>query len=104
MKKILLAAALALATTCAYADDTCKTKAVSKDNKPLAGAALKSFMTKCTKDATAACTKDATDQCKTKAVGSDNKPLAGAALKSFMTKCTKDAKPTTDKCVTDKTG
>ena len=101
MKKIILAAALAFATTCAYADDTCKTKAVGSDGKPLAGAALKSFMTKCTKDANAACTKDATDQCTPKAVGSNGKPLAGAALKSFMNKCTKDTKA---KCVADKVG
>ncbi len=79
MKKILLAAALALAATGAFADDTCKTKAVGSDGKPLAGAALKSFMTKCTKDATAACTKDAADQ-----------KLKGAAKTSHIKKCTND--------------
>ncbi len=78
MKKILLAAALALAATGAYADETCKTKAVSKDGKPLAGAALTSFMKKCTKDATAECDKDK---------GSDGKPLKGAAKTSHMKSC-----------------
>jgi len=79
MKKILLAAALALATTCAYADDTCKSKAVDKDGKALAGAAHKSFMTKCQKDAAAACAKDAADQ-----------KLKGAAKTSHIKKCTTD--------------
>ena len=103
MKKILLAAAFALAATGAFADDTCKTKAVGSNGKPLAGAALTSFMKKCTKDATDACAKDtaAADQCKTQAVGKDGKPLAGAALNSFMKKCTKDA---TTKCVAGKVG
>jgi hypothetical protein len=79
MKKILLAAALALAATGAYADDTCKSKAVGSDGKPLAGAAYNSFMTRCKKDATAACTKDAADQ-----------KLKGAAKTSHIKKCTND--------------
>jgi hypothetical protein len=84
MKRIFLivvlsvfAAGLAiLPTGPAMAQGTCKSQAVSKDGKPLAGAALKSFMTKCTKDA-----------CEPKAVGKDGKPLAGAAKASFMKKC-----------------
>jgi hypothetical protein len=58
------------------ADDTCQSKAVGKDGKPLAGAALQSFMKKCMKDT-----------CAEKAVGKDGKPLAGAAKTSFMKKC-----------------
>jgi hypothetical protein len=60
----------------ALADDTCQSKAVGKDGKPLAGAALQSFMKKCMKDS-----------CEEKAVGKDGKPLAGAAKSSFMKKC-----------------
>ena len=60
----------------ALADDTCQTKAVGKDGKPLTGAALQSFMKKCMKES-----------CEEKAVGKDGKPLAGAAKSSFMKKC-----------------
>ena len=70
--------ALAFATTAAQAQ-TCETKAVGSDGKPLAGAAKTSFMAKCKKDSAAAC--------ETKAVGSDGKKLAGAAKASFMKKC-----------------
>ena len=81
MKKITLAlliAAFALATTpeAAVAQDTCRSKAVGKDGKPLAGAALNSFLAKCTKDA-----------CEPKAVDKNGKKLSGAAKDSFMKKC-----------------
>jgi hypothetical protein len=77
MKRFVLAVLLsAFAIGSALADDTCQSKAVGKDGKPLAGAALKSFMTKCTKDA-----------CEPKAIDKNGKPLAGAAKTSFMTKC-----------------
>lgn len=75
MKAIVLAAALSLITTSAFA--TCKSEAA---DKKLAGAALKSFMTKCEKDANTACAKDSTD-----------KKLAGAAKTSNMKKCVSDA-------------
>jgi len=74
MKTILLAAALSLVVTSAHA--TCKSDAA---DKKLAGAALKSFMTKCEKDAKAKCEAD-----------SNTKKLAGAARKSHMTKCVTD--------------
>jgi hypothetical protein len=81
MKRLALAVLLsAFALGSALADDTCQSKAVGKDGKPLAGAALKSFMDKCTKDA-----------CEPKAVGSDGRPLAGAAKASFMKKCQSEA-------------
>jgi hypothetical protein len=64
----------------AMADSACRTSAIGKDGKPLAGAALNSFMTKCTRDA-----------CEPKAVGTDGKPLAGAAKTSFMKKCQSEA-------------
>jgi hypothetical protein len=77
MKRILVAAVLSLfAVGAALADDTCDSKAVSSDGKPLAGAAKASFLKKCKADA-----------CEPKAVGSDGKPLAGAAKASFLKKC-----------------
>jgi hypothetical protein len=81
MQRFALAVLLSLfALGSALADDTCQTKAVGKDGKPLAGAALKSFMTKCTKDA-----------CEPKAIDKNGKPLAGAAKSSFMKKCESEA-------------
>jgi hypothetical protein len=81
MKRILLAAIVtAFAIGSAVAQESCETKAVGKDGKPLAGAAKTSFMKKCM-----------ADTCATKAVGSDGKPLAGAAKTSFMKKCEKGA-------------
>ena len=77
MKRIFLAAVIAtFAAGSAFAQDTCESKAVGKDGKPLAGAAKTSFMKKCM-----------AESCATKAVGSDGKPLAGAAKNSFMKKC-----------------
>ena len=79
MKKLLLAAIVAsFAAGSAFAQDSCESKAVGKDGKPLAGAAKTSFMKKCMAEA-----------CAVKAVGSDGKPLAGAAKTSFMKKCEK---------------
>jgi hypothetical protein len=78
MRAVLLAAILSLATFSASAQTatTCKSQA---DEKKLAGAALKSFMTKCERDAQATC--DAKE-----------KKLAGAAKTSFTKKCVTDAK------------
>jgi hypothetical protein len=77
MKRIFLAAIVAMfAIGSAVAQETCESKAVGKDGKPLAGAAKTSFMKKCM-----------TETCKVKAVGSDGKKLSGAAKTSFMKKC-----------------
>jgi hypothetical protein len=81
MRKLVLAAlvaafALGPAIGTALADDDCKSKAVGKDGRPLAGAALTSFMTKCMKDG-----------CDAKAIDKNGKKLAGAAKDSFMKKC-----------------
>ncbi|HLH96463.1 MAG TPA: hypothetical protein VKW08_15210 [Xanthobacteraceae bacterium] len=77
MKRILVAAVLSLfAVSAALADETCESKAVGSDGKPLAGAAKASFLKKCKADA-----------CEPKAIGSDGKPLAGAAKASFLKKC-----------------
>ena len=81
MKRIVLAAVIAtFAAGSAFAQESCESKAMSKDGKPLAGAAKTSFMNKCKADA-----------CATKAMSADGKPLAGAAKTSFMKKCEKDA-------------
>jgi hypothetical protein len=81
MKQLALAALLSFfALGSALAEDTCQSKAVGKDGKPLAGAAMKSFMTKCAKEA-----------CEPKAVDKNGKPLAGAAKTSFMKKCESEA-------------
>jgi hypothetical protein len=77
MKRIILAAAvIAFTAGTAFAQNSCDSKAVGKDGKPLAGAAKTAFMKKCMHDS-----------CETKAVGSDGKKLAGAAKTSFMKKC-----------------
>ena len=77
MKRIFLAGIIAVfAIGAVVAQETCETKAVSKDGKPLAGAAKTSFMKKCM-----------TETCEVKAVGSDGKKLSGAAKTSFMKKC-----------------
>jgi hypothetical protein len=77
MKKLFLVAILAtFAAGSAFAQETCDSKAMGKDGKPLAGAAKTAFMKKCM-----------ADDCATKAVGSDGKKLAGAAKSSFMKKC-----------------
>ena len=80
MKYALVASSTALLATAAYAQAptaTCKAQATEKK---LAGAAQKSFMTKCQKDAKAACDKSAADQ-----------KLAGAAKTSHVTKCVQDS-------------
>jgi len=77
MKRFLVAFVISAFTLgSAIAQETCESKAVGKDGKPLAGAAKTSFLQKCKKDA-----------CEAKAVGSDGRKLAGAAKSSFMTKC-----------------
>jgi hypothetical protein len=81
MKRIFLAALVAtFAIGSAVAQESCESKAMGKDGKPLAGAAKTSFMKKCM-----------ADTCATKAVSSEGKPLAGAAKTSFMKKCEKGA-------------
>lgn len=81
MRKLALVIALStFAVGSAVAQETCQSKAVGKDGKALTGAALKSFMTKCTKDA-----------CEPKAVDKNGKQLAGAAKSSFMKKCESEA-------------
>ena len=80
MKKFFLAAVVSLFAMGAANAASCDTMAVSKEGKPLAGAAKSSFVKKCK-----------TDACEGKAVSKEGKPLAGAAKTSFMKKCEDDA-------------
>ena len=80
MKRIILAALMICFAISAATAQSCESKAVSADGKPLHGAAKTSFVKKCKKDA-----------CEGKAVSSEGKPLYGAAKNSFMAKCRKTA-------------
>ena len=60
--------------------ETCASKAVGKNGKPLAGAALNSFLKKCKRET-----------CLPKAVSAEGKKLSGAAKNSFMRKCARSA-------------
>jgi hypothetical protein len=76
MKTIAIVLASFCLVTAAMAD-SCKDQATGKK---LAGAAMTSFMTKCSKDAQTSCDSQAAD-----------KKLAGAAKTSFTKKCVSDA-------------
>ncbi|MBI1173911.1 MAG: hypothetical protein GC139_01445 [Sideroxydans sp.] len=84
MKKLIIAACIALFAANAYAADDCAVKAAEKK---LAGAAKSSFIKKCEKDAAAT----NTSSCEARAVGKNGKRLAGAAKAAFIKKCEKDA-------------
>jgi hypothetical protein len=77
---LALAASIAFFPTGAAMAQSCESKAVSAQGKPLHGAARNSFVKKCKKDA-----------CDSKAVSAEGKPLHGAAKNSFMAKCKRDA-------------
>jgi psiF repeat len=77
--RILLAALISVTLCGAALADTATCSATAKDKK-LAGAALKSFMTKCERDAKSKCDADA-----------KAKKLHGAAQTSFTKKCIRDA-------------
>jgi Ni/Co efflux regulator RcnB len=80
MKKMLLAALFSTFAVTAFAQDATSTCQTQASDKKLAGAALKSFMTKCQRDATTTCSSQASE-----------KKLAGAAKSSFTKKCVRDA-------------
>lgn len=77
--KVVLAVIMSVLFSASAFAATATCDATAKEKK-LAGAALKSFMTKCEKDAKAKCGVDA-----------KAKKLHGAAETSFTTKCAKDA-------------
>lgn len=72
MKRIIFAALITSFAVGSAMAQSCATKAVGKNGKPLAGAAKTSFIKKC---------------CKDSAVSKDGKPLSGAAKTSFVNKC-----------------
>ncbi len=74
MKRIILAALITSFAVGSAMAQSCASKAVGKDGKPLAGAAKTSFIKKC---------------CADSAIGKDGKPLSGAAKNSYMAKCEK---------------
>ncbi len=74
MKRIILAALITSLAAGSAMAQSCASKAVGKDGKPLAGAAKTSFIKKC---------------CADSAIGKDGKPLSGAAKNSYMAKCEK---------------
>ena len=77
---------------------TCAEKALSKDGKPLAGAAKNAYIKKCEKDGAGApgggMHADSAEHkvCADKALSKDGKPLAGAAKSAYMKKCMSEAK------------
>ena len=74
MKRIVLAVLITAFAVGSAMAQSCETKAMSKEGKPLAGAAKTSFIKKC---------------CEDSALSKDGKPLSGAAKTSFVTKCEK---------------
>jgi hypothetical protein len=80
MKRIILALIISSFAAGSAMAASCEASAMSKDGKPLAGAAKSAFVKKCKSDA-----------CEGKAMSKEGKPLAGAAKDSFMKKCEADA-------------
>jgi len=88
MRNLIVAAiaSLFIVNAAFAADSGCEAKAMSKDGKPLAGAAKAASIKKCEKEA------ETTASCEAKALSKDGKPLAGAAKNSFVKKCAADTK------------
>jgi len=80
MRSITIAALITVFAVGSAMAQSCESKAVSAEGKPLHGAAKTSFLKKCRQDA-----------CEGKAVSAEGKPLHGAAKNSFMAKCRKSA-------------
>lgn len=74
MKRIILAALITSFAIGSAMAQSCASKAVGKDGKPLSGAAKTGFIKRC---------------CQDSAIGKDGKPLSGAAKTSFVAKCMK---------------
>jgi hypothetical protein len=74
MKRIALALIITAFASAPALAQSCSTKAMGKDGKPLVGAAKTSFMKKC---------------CADSAMSKDGKALAGAAKTSYIAKCEK---------------
>jgi hypothetical protein len=90
MHKLIIAAfaSVFLVNMTFAADGSCEAKAVSKDGKPLAGAAKAASIKKCEKESAA----NAAPSCADKALSKDGKPLAGAAKAASIKKCEAEVK------------
>ena len=80
MKRLAVAFIISCLAATGASAQTCESKAVAKDGKPLSGAAKSSFVNKCKRDT-----------CEAKAVSADGKKLSGAAKNSFIKKCESEA-------------
>lgn len=80
---IVLALAFSGATFAADSN-TCESKAIDKNGKPLAGAAKGAFIKKCEKDIA---DERKAAMCEEKALSKDGKKLSGAAKNSSVKKC-----------------
>jgi hypothetical protein len=80
MRCIVLAALITCFAVGTAAAQSCDSKAVGANGKPLHGAAKMSFVRKCKRDA-----------CGAKALSAEGKPLHGAAKNGFMRKCERTA-------------
>ena len=80
MKRIILTALITCLAVGTAAAQSCDSKAVGANGKPLHGAAKMSFVKKCERDA-----------CASNAMSPEAKPLHGAAKNSFMAKCARSA-------------
>ena len=80
MKSIIITAMITCLAVGSATAQSCDSKAVSANGKPLHGAAKMSFVKKCKRD-----------DCGSKAVSAEGKPLHGAAKNSFMAKCMRAA-------------
>jgi hypothetical protein len=80
MSRIILASLIVCFSLGTAMAQSCESRAVSSDGKPLHGAAKNSFVKKCKREA-----------CESKAVSKEGKPLYGAAKNSFMAKCKRAA-------------
>lgn len=88
MRNLIVAAIVSLFVAGTAFATPCEDKAVSKDGKPLAGAAKAASIKKCEKDSAVPVAAGA---CADKAVDKNGKPLAGAAKAASIKKCEKDA-------------
>jgi hypothetical protein len=80
MTRVVLIALISSCLIGSAMAQSCESKAVSAEGKPLHGAAKTSFVRKYKQEA-----------CEGKAISAEGKPLHGAAKNSFMAKCKKSA-------------
>jgi hypothetical protein len=80
MRRIILAVLITSLSVGTALAQSCESRAMSSEGKPLHGAAKTSFVKKCKRDA-----------CDSKAVSKEGKPLYGAAKNSFLAKCKRAA-------------